>query len=386
MAVELHVLFQKISDYDVCLVAGKSGMKNTADWFQIIESVNSIDLIEENSILFTTCVALGSGQELEELIRLQSQSKASGTVVVLGHCINSIADDILRYCDETGYPLFAARKEKELSRIMHVLAHEILRSERASLQLSTALKDSISFAAKTELYVPVFKSYGFMEDSLYCMVMIEPAQREEHLDKSTMVKLIKTIEKIQMSYGDKSFIINSDGIFLLLFSNYTTDKIIYITDKILSALSKMYRFGFYVSVGINKKHISNISASYKFSERINEYLKKQNAINQIYQFDKLGLYKLLMSIDNRELMAEYIEETLGSITAYDLQHKSNLYEVLKLYLEYNGSIQATADALFLHRNSINYKIRKIEELLSCDLSSTKERTKLYVAFLMDYIV
>lgn len=382
----MNVLFQKVSDYDFCLVAGKRGMKNTANWFQIIESINSIDLIEENSILFTTGVALGNELELEELIRLQSQSKACGTAVVLGHSIKSISKDIIRYCDDAGYPLFVTHQEKELSQIMHVLAHEILRSEKASLELSTALKDSISFPAKTELYVPVFKSYGFTEDSLYCMVMIEPAAKEEHLDKSTMVKLIKTVEKIQMSYGDKSFIINSEGIFLLLFSNYTTEKINYITDKILSVLNKMYGFGFYVSVGINQKHISNISDSYKFSEKINGFLKKQNIKNHIYEFDKLGLYKILMSIDNKEIMKEYIDETLGNVIAYDLRHKANLYEVLKLYLEYNGSIKATADALFLHRNSINYKIKKIEELMNCDLSSTKIRTKLYVAFLMEYIL
>lgn len=138
MAVELHVLFQKVSDYDLSLVAGKSGMKNTADWFQIIESIKSIDLIEENSILFTTGVALGNEQELEELIRLQSQSKACGTIVVLGNCIKNISKDIICYCNQAGYPLFVTYQRKELSQIMHVLAHEILRSEKASLELSTA--------------------------------------------------------------------------------------------------------------------------------------------------------------------------------------------------------------------------------------------------------
>ena len=60
--------------------------------------------------------------------------------------------------------------------------------------------------------------------------------------------------------------------------------------------------------------------------------------------------------------------------------------MLKLYLDNDGSVKAVSELLFLHRNSINYKIKKIEELLQCDLSTTKVRTKLYLAFLIEYIV
>jgi len=97
------------------------------------------------------------------------------------------------------------------------------------------------------------------------------------------------------------------------------------------------------------------------------------------------MYKILMSIDNTEVADEYIRELLAAVIDYDTKNKSNLYEVLKLYLENDGSIKAISEILFLHRNSINYKIKKIEELLNCDLSSMKMRTKLYVAFLLEYI-
>ena len=56
MAIELDILFQKVNGYDFHLVAGKGGMKHVVNWFQIVETLYGIDMIEENSIIFTTGV------------------------------------------------------------------------------------------------------------------------------------------------------------------------------------------------------------------------------------------------------------------------------------------------------------------------------------------
>ena len=44
-------------------------------------------------------------------------------------------------------------------------------------------------------------------------------------------------------------------------------------------------------------------------------------------------------------------------------------EVLKKYLQTNGSLNDTANQMYVHRNTINYKLKKIEEILDVDLSS-----------------
>ena len=44
-------------------------------------------------------------------------------------------------------------------------------------------------------------------------------------------------------------------------------------------------------------------------------------------------------------------------------------DVLKKYLQNNGSVNDTANQMYVHRNTINYKLKKIEEILDVDLSS-----------------
>jgi len=53
---------------------------------------------------------------------------------------------------------------------------------------------------------------------------------------------------------------------------------------------------------------------------------------------------------------------------------------LFFYLKYNGSIQAIAKELFTHRNTIQYRMNKIKELLDCNLEDAKDRFNYQLAF------
>ena len=46
------------------------------------------------------------------------------------------------------------------------------------------------------------------------------------------------------------------------------------------------------------------------------------------------------------------------------------------YLQNKCSISATAAALYMHRNSLQYRIKKIEELLGFKIATSEERSKM----------
>lgn len=56
--------------------------------------------------------------------------------------------------------------------------------------------------------------------------------------------------------------------------------------------------------------------------------------------------------------------------------------VLHTYLRHDGSVKAAADALYLHRNTVNYKIAKAAEILNMDLSSLDSRMQLLLNFML----
>lgn len=99
-------------------------------------------------------------------------------------------------------------------------------------------------------------------------------------------------------------------------------------------------------------------------------------------FEDLGIYNLLMSITDKEVFKDYYNDTLGELIEYDKNNDSNILEVLKYYLENNGSVQKTAEHFYVHRNSINYRLNKVQDILDMDISDLDNRIQLRLAFMV----
>lgn len=99
-------------------------------------------------------------------------------------------------------------------------------------------------------------------------------------------------------------------------------------------------------------------------------------------YSDMGIYKLLMGIEDKEIIKEYYNKTIKPLLDYDTKNHSDLTDVLRCYLNHNGSVKDTADELFVHRNTINYKLNKIEELLQIDLSALNSRLEISIGFML----
>ncbi|MFY9213786.1 MAG: helix-turn-helix domain-containing protein [Tissierellaceae bacterium] len=64
---------------------------------------------------------------------------------------------------------------------------------------------------------------------------------------------------------------------------------------------------------------------------------------------------------------------------HDRLNKSNLVETLKVYLEMDCNIKATADELFIHPKTVVYRRNQIEEILNVSLSDVEAKFSLFMA-------
>jgi DNA-binding PucR family transcriptional regulator len=62
-----------------------------------------------------------------------------------------------------------------------------------------------------------------------------------------------------------------------------------------------------------------------------------------------------------ESAREWVRETLGAL-AIDSERNTRLRETARVFLQAGGSYTSTADQLFLHRNTAQYRVQKAEEL------------------------
>lgn len=103
------------------------------------------------------------------------------------------------------------------------------------------------------------------------------------------------------------------------------------------------------------------------------------ATQQVMFMHDLGLIGLLLTLKDKKLLMNYSNQILQPIIFHDLKHNMNLLETLSCYLEHNCNAKDAADVLFIHVNTLRYRIKRIEELLHIDLNTYKDRINVFIA-------
>jgi purine catabolism regulator len=101
--------------------------------------------------------------------------------------------------------------------------------------------------------------------------------------------------------------------------------------------------------------------------------------DRILPVGALGLYHLLCRLQDSDEMVQFYEQTLAPLVAYDTDHNSQLVHTLEAFFAHHGNVSQTAESLFLHRNSLLYRLERIGEISGLDLDDPDNRFSLQLA-------
>lgn len=100
-----------------------------------------------------------------------------------------------------------------------------------------------------------------------------------------------------------------------------------------------------------------------------------------YRLPDIRLRGLLHLLRGDARLQTYAERELGPLLAYDAEHGSDLVRVLRAYLTAGRNKSAAAEAAHLSRPSFYERLRRVERVLSADLSEVETCLSLHVALL-----
>ena len=139
-------------------------------------------------------------------------------------------------------------------------------------------------------------------------------------------------------------------------------------------------------------HIGISGAFMDIGDFAASYRNAKNAIDQaaLYQenplvclYDDVSFYELLGAADAKKPILEFRHPALRLLNDYDEQHQADLYATLEAYIGTGGSVRETAEKLFIHRNSLGYRLSRIKELTALDLEDNDTLFRLNVSFHID---
>lgn len=88
-------------------------------------------------------------------------------------------------------------------------------------------------------------------------------------------------------------------------------------------------------------------------------------------YDSLSSFLLFQRVPEDEL-GLYCHQKIQELGEYDRTHNTELCATLQVYLEQTKSLVRTAEILFVHRNTVRYRINKCMELLGSSLEDGNE--------------
>jgi purine catabolism regulator len=91
----------------------------------------------------------------------------------------------------------------------------------------------------------------------------------------------------------------------------------------------------------------------------------------------LSVYRLLLQFEDRPESKAFLEETLGPVLNHD--NAEEFIATLEEFFAHNGNLSQTAEALFIHRNTLTYRMDRLNAISRLDLENPDTRLAVQLA-------
>lgn len=374
LAVQLAQLLQKVEDQEVQLLAGARGLQTPIRWVHMVEGTEISSFLEGGELAFVTGIALGPGCTLERLIRDIQAHCAGGVVVNVGPYIPQVPAEVIAFCDERDFPLLAVPWHVHMAVMMKRFSEAILLSERVQSEWAAALENAVRYPEQETLYLPALERRGLRAEWSYCVALLEPAEAQ------ALPACLCAVENCLTAHHPDIGFAELEGRVALLFANCPEQVQAKALQSLLQACrSALPETALYAGVGRATHSARCIATSYHLAQKVLLLQKKRAAPWQPAAYKELGVYRLLMAVDDPELLHEYTSALLGPLLALGGANDMDYIGFLRTWIDCGCSTQRTAEQLFLHRNTVDYHLRRISGLLGADLALLDTRLQVSLA-------
>lgn len=334
---------------------GPTYLKSIEDGFWSLELINKINSSLKESKNMRTFVTFDSVERL--FIKLESSGKEIGYLVFIenGKSLKNFDEDTLNHFIKLVIKHIKIENSSTRNKNMKSLFEALLNDEILS----------------EDIFIDRYKRINFDKKISYQMLIIDMSIIDPKYFKSIEVNLPNCFKNMISIYKDNYLV-------CFISSSYDKEKLdsFFFENKIYGLISKpiLSLFTIPTLFTIQKKLLKFlISAS-------NEYI--------LYDESDYCTLSSIVAIDNNLVLLSFIHEDIIKLLKYDLKNNDSLCKTLYYYLANFKSLKETSKDVFLHKNTITYRLDKIKEIIEDDLSNSKKDNNYYtsleiVGYLLD---
>jgi PucR family transcriptional regulator, purine catabolism regulatory protein len=106
-------------------------------------------------------------------------------------------------------------------------------------------------------------------------------------------------------------------------------------------------------------------------------LARRLSVRRPLYYGDLSVYRLLFQLEHSPEASAFLNETLGPLLDYE--GSAELLHTLETFFEHNANLSQTAEALFIHRNTLIYRMERIAAITNLDLEDPENRLAIQLA-------
>ncbi|MDR0288019.1 MAG: helix-turn-helix domain-containing protein [Clostridiales bacterium] len=158
------------------------------------------------------------------------------------------------------------------------------------------------------------------------------------------------------------------------------DSILKETEPLADTLRAEAMVNAYISVGVTVQSLKDIDKSYVAAVDACEIGKTFEIDNGCFRYDRLGIFRLVYGLETESCVL-FLKEVLGEDLIRD---KANfeLLTTVRIFLDNNQNVSETARALYIHRNTLIYRLDKINKLTGMDCTLFENGMKFRLALMI----
>ena len=316
----------------------------------------TIGVIDETSVVIA-CSELGKIGEVNESVNSETLS-STAPFVVNGYTYRSFGSNA-----KYDYAVFVQGTDEYAQKYAQLL--------------------SVSFASIKQYYDEKYDRSNFIKNVILDNILpgdIYLKARELHFNSevSRVCLLIKIVSKTDVSAYDivqnlfpdksKDFVININEVEIALVKEIKPDTESRDLEKLASSISDTLSSEFYthcvVGIGTTVTGIKDLARSFKEAQSALEVAKVFDTDRTIVSYDNLGIARLIYHLPTT-LCETFLKEVFKKGSIESLDHET-LFTIQRFF-ENNLNVSETSRKLFVHRNTLVYRLDKIKKLTGLDL-------------------
>lgn len=221
--------------------------------------------------------------------------------------------------------------------------------------------------------------------SIYSVMVVNAVHADEELVeelKETIRSYLNLKDNTSHVLVDRTNIVIIVGCYSLKYS--PVEAALNIIENLLSNFDEKRYSDIFIGIGNEFQPITFLQKSYKEALEVVSIAEKLGTQENVpYEHDKIGIFRYLDVINEKNKSISYTNKNLEILQQKDKESQTELVKTLEYYLVNNCKLKPTAEQMFIHPNTLNYRMKQIAELTTIDFSDFNQKCQLYLDLMLN---